>query len=49
MKFGIGKCLALVAMASLSLAVDAQALTITNGVKKYASLASTTVIMSNRC
>lgn len=49
MKFGIGKCLALVAMASLSLAVDAQALTITNGVQKYASLASTTVNMSGRC
>lgn len=37
------------ALALLPLAVSAQTLTITNGVQKYASLASTTVNMSGRC
>ncbi len=39
----------LVALALSSLAVTAQTLTITNGVQKYASLASTTVNLSGRC
>ncbi len=37
------------ALALLPLAVSAQTLTITNGVQKYASLASTTVNMSGKC
>ena len=35
--------------ASLSLVADAQTITLTNGVQKYASLTSTTVNMSGRC
>ena len=49
MNLGIRRCLAFVAMASLSLAAGAQTLTITNGVQKYASLTSTTVNMSGKC
>lgn len=39
----------LLASASLSLAAHAQTITLTGGVQKYGSLASTTVNMSNRC
>ena len=38
-----------VALASLALAAEAQTLTLTNGVQKYASLTSTTVNMSESC
>ncbi|RPJ00246.1 MAG: hypothetical protein EHM39_05150, partial [Chloroflexi bacterium] len=41
--------LMIAAMAGLSLVANAQTLTITQGVQKYASLASTTVHMSGRC
>lgn len=41
--------LLLVATVSLSLTAGAQTVTLTNGVLKYASLASTTVNMSGRC
>ena len=39
----------LVAVASLSLVANAQTLTLTNGVQKYASLTSTTANLSGRC
>ncbi len=41
--------LAVLVLASLALAANAQTVTLTNGVLKYASLVSTTAIMSNRC
>jgi hypothetical protein len=48
MKLKLQKTLMFAVMAGLSLIASAQTV-ITNGVQKYASLASTTVIMSNRC
>src|SRR6187551_1179433 len=48
MKLKLDKKLVFAVMAGLSLVASAQTV-ITNGVQKYASLASTTVIMSNRC
>src|SRR6478736_2313318 len=48
MKLKLDKILVFAVMASLSLVASAQTV-ITNGVQKFASLASTTVIMSNRC
>jgi autotransporter-associated beta strand protein len=48
MKLKTLKSLAFVAVISLSLMADAQTITFTNGVQKYASLTSTTVNMSGR-
>ncbi len=49
MKLRLLKQLVLASVASLSLVANAQTLTLTNGVQKYASLTSTTVNMSGRC
>ena len=49
MRLRIFKRLVFAAVASLPLMADAQTLTITNGVQKFAALTSTTVNMSGRC
>src|ERR1022692_1961980 len=49
MKFRKYGRLVLVALASLSLGANAQTINITNGVQKYASLASSTLNLSGKC